>query len=270
MKFFALVVVLGFIAAASAMPRTQRKMPGGGKIVGGEDAEEGQFPYILSLHYFGSHICGASIIGESLAVTAAHCVEGDAPSAIAVVAGKHHRTQTGPNEQRRQVTRIVVHEDYDSWSFANDIALLFLSESEPFLYNDYVQAAKLPTQEQQSSGDLVVAGWGTTRQGGSLATILQHVTVPFVTDAECQSAYPQEDVIESMICAGLPEGGKDSCQGDSGGPISSVSDGYLAGIVSWGYGCAQAGYPGVYTETSYFIDWIARQRGAHYFKASVN
>ena len=58
-----------------------------------------------------------------------------------------------------------------------------------------------------------------------------------------------------MICAG--EEGKDSCQGDSGGPMTcSGSERLHCGIVSWGRGCALAGYPGVYAETSAFVDWI--------------
>lgn len=56
-----------------------------------------------------------------------------------------------------------------------------------------------------------------------------------------------------MICAGLEKGGKDSCSGDSGGPF--VVDGVLAGLVSWGRGCAEAGYPGVYTNVVLFRDW---------------
>jgi secreted trypsin-like serine protease len=55
-----------------------------------------------------------------------------------------------------------------------------------------------------------------------------------------------------MICAG--EENKDSCQGDSGGPMMHGQT--HVGIVSWGYGCAERGYPGVYTQTSYFVDWI--------------
>jgi secreted trypsin-like serine protease len=65
-----------------------------------------------------------------------------------------------------------------------------------------------------------------------------------------------------MMCAGFAEGGKDSCQGDSGGPLFATdSDGSYVqvGIVSWGAGCAQAGFPGVYarvSELSAFINSV--------------
>ena len=59
---------------------------------------------------------------------------------------------------------------------------------------------------------------------------------------------------ETMICAGYPEGGKDSCNGDGGGPL--ICDGELQGITSWGIGCAEKERPGVYTRVCNFIDWI--------------
>ena len=99
-----------------------------------------------------------------------------------------------------------------------------------------------------------VSGWGTTSEGGSLASELMKVDVPVVSDDNCRDSYGQNDIADSMICAGLPQGGKDSCQGDSGGPFMCGNQ--LSGIVSWGYGCAEPGYPGVYTQTSYFVDWV--------------
>jgi secreted trypsin-like serine protease len=60
-----------------------------------------------------------------------------------------------------------------------------------------------------------------------------------------------------MICAGKER--MDSCQGDSGGPLFLVNHGFPStqvGIVSWGIGCGTDGYPGVYTQTSFYVDWI--------------
>ena len=112
-----------------------------------------------------------------------------------------------------------------------------------------------PSMNEYAEGTTcTVSGWGTTSEGGSLARNLMKVDVPVVSDDNCRDAYGQNDIPDSMICAGLDQGGKDSCQGDSGGPFMCGSG--LDGIVSWGYGCAQAGFPGVYTQTSYFVDWI--------------
>lgn len=86
---------------------------------------------------------------------------------------------------------------------------------------------------------------------------LQWVAVPTVTNAQCNQAY--NGITDSMICAGLPQGGKDSCQGDSGGPFICRNDdgkAVLTGVVSFGIGCALADYPGVYARTTAVLQWV--------------
>ena len=104
-------------------------------------------------------------------------------------------------------------------------------------------------------GNMVtLTGWGLTKQGaGFLPKMLQKVQVPVIPDWECSWLYGKGTVSKVQnFCAGLA--GIDSCQGDSGGPV--VHGGKLVGVVSWGGGCAQIGFPGVYADVSYFRPWI--------------
>merc|ERR1711992_90214 len=135
----------------------------------------------------------------------------------------------------------------------DDICLLITSDT---INAPGSAKATLPTGPMEfSPGDeFVVSGWGTTSSGGSISATLKQVTVPFVSDAECDSDYSAYGGVddETMICAG--EEGVDSCQGDSGGPMTAY--GVHVGIVSWGVGCARRGYPGVYGQTDAFVSWI--------------
>merc|ERR1712018_191947 len=114
---------------------------------------------------------------------------------------------------------------------------------------------KVRVGTDQNAGDMFeVSGWCTTSEGGDTSDQLMMVTVPYVDDATRDSNYGSIGGIVSdvMICAG--EAGKDSCQGDSGGPMTF--NGQHVGIVSWGIGCARAGYPGVYGQTDAMLDFI--------------
>ena len=106
---------------------------------------------------------------------------------------------------------------------------------------------------------LTVAGWGVTQEGGSeLAPTLQEVSLPLATLETCRSALGP-GVTDNMLCAGGLQG-QDACQGDSGGPLMGLEPLqqrlYLAGVVSWGVGCAREGLYGVYTKVSQYTDWI--------------
>ncbi|KAK8748299.1 hypothetical protein OTU49_016060, partial [Cherax quadricarinatus] len=261
MKTFVFCLLLaGALAAPSHKLRFRL---GNYKIVGGTDAEPGEFPYQLSFQdiSYGDawHFCGASLYKENWAISAGHCVYGEDfnnPDYLQVVAGEHDMSVNDGNEQTSVLSKIILHEDFNAYYLYNDISLLQLAT--PVTFSEYVDVIALPEQGQQASGDCVVTGWGTLEEGGDTPNILQKVTVPLVSDSECRDDYSVDDVSDSMICAGVAEGGKDSCQGDSGGPLACDDTGsrYLAGIVSWGYGCARPGYPGVYTEVAYFSDWI--------------
>jgi putative cell wall-binding protein len=87
-------------------------------------------------------------------------------------------------------------------------------------------------------------------------------SVSTVADGPCATAYAAETFIASaMLCAVGPGFTTDTCQGDSGGPLAVQSAGvwYLAGVTSWGNGCAESPYPGVYTEVSTYATWLESQ-----------
>ena len=95
--------------------------------------------------------------------------------------------------------------------------------------------------------------------GGTSTSILQMADLEIISLTECQAIF-YGNIKEVNVCAWDPEGKKDSCNGDSGGPfvcLAPEEDRYiLAGIVSWGVGCAVPGYPGVYAAVSFLLDFV--------------
>lgn len=240
---------------------------GGGKIVGGEDAAYGEFPHQVTLTWGigGGLMCGGALVTADKVVTAAHCCDGGGPaSEMGVEVGNWHLHSKDPEQKSIGVKMLHMHEDYDSWTVANDICVLDLAE-EADLNSEVISTIELPSdmEEYEAGTDCLCTGWGATTHNGNTSELLQKVTVPVVSDVDCREAYGKnifddEKILDSMICAGfMEEGGKDSCQGDSGGPLMCGENLQLTGIVSWGHGCAEPGYPGVYTQTSYYIPWLA-------------
>nr|AWU67090.1 putative trypsin [Crangon crangon] len=233
------------------------------RIVGGKDALPGELPYQISIQDvsfgFPFHFCGGSIVSEKWVLTAAHCFDKmdlSTPEYVQVVAGEHNLVEMEFWEQTIGVDEIRIHEKYDKWTVSNDIALLKLAQS--IRYDEYSQPIILPSKDHLASGNCIVSGWGATEEEGDPSDILQKATVPIMSDADCKEVFGESEIDDCMICAGVIHGGIDACEGDSGGPLACKDTGetYLAGVVSWGYGCARPGFAGVYSEMSCYVDWV--------------
>ncbi len=257
-----LLAVLGltFSTVAHAKPMQAKSfLP---KIVGGVAAKQGDFSYIVSLQAenFG-HFCGGSLIADRWVLTAAHCVDGGVDS---VWIGLHDQKNSNSAEKFK-VTNIYVHPDNDPYTQAYDIALLELDQR-----SSYKPIALMTSEISFTNAQQVMtttAGWGTTSEGSSsLPAVLRKVSVPLVTQDECNAKDSYDgDITSDMICAGYKNGGKDSCQGDSGGPleITDKTSGVrsLIGVVSWGEGCARKNKYGVYGKVSAAVAWIKTTAG---------
>lgn len=235
------------------------------KIVGGQLATSGAYPWQVSLGVswiasaYQAHFCGGSVYNETWIITAAHCLEGTPPKDVVVTAGTN---VLGVGGSRHNVNRIIVKRDYVSGTHDNDIALIELVE--PLILGTAVkQVTLLNAQEEPQllvkDTPLVVVGWGATQQSGEKVRDLRFVTVPFVERAICNRPLAYDgQITANMICAGVNAGGVDSCQGDSGGPLT-VGNGTatrLAGVVSWGEGCAKPNRVGVYTRVANYENWV--------------
>ncbi|KAF0126691.1 MAG: trypsin [Elusimicrobia bacterium] len=219
------------------------------KIVGGSEAVPGEFPFIVSLQSYGSHWCGGSLIRKNWVLTAAHCV--DRGFDDFVIIGLHNQREPEGAESFT-AAEVIVHPKWDTNNMMYDFALVKLSGDSAY------PPVAINRREVSGPAGFTTAGWGTTSEGAwSGSNLLMRVDVPFVDAKTCDGAYPGK-VDGSMICAGYPEGGKDSCQGDSGGPLV-MGTGYgrtLVGVVSWGHGCARPNKYGVYAKVSAVTDWI--------------
>ncbi|XP_069395150.1 neurotrypsin isoform X1 [Paralichthys olivaceus] len=242
------------------------------RIIGGDKALRGEWPWQVSLwlrsQSKGNHpLCGASLINACWVVTAAHCFKrfGKDPTRYVLRLGDYHTEEQDDFERTLSPERIVIHRKYHSQDWEYDIALLRLkgTEGNCVAFNPHTSAVCLPepgNKWEKRPAACVITGWGITDSDYS-RTLLQ-AWVPMLPAWKCKKRYGDR-FTSRMLCAGsLSERHRvDSCQGDSGGPLVCQGEGgrwVLTGVISWGHGCGNPSFPGVYTRVSRFLRWIDR------------
>ncbi|XP_023238610.1 chymotrypsin-like elastase family member 2A [Centruroides sculpturatus] len=233
------------------------------RIVGGSSSSPGDWPWQIQISGQFRHKtkCGGTIINENWILTAAHCLEDvSTPEFYVIWLGKFDVSKREDGAILRNISKYVVHPDFNIDTMKNDIALLKLSKPIDFEGNhSHITPICLADENFTVDNRFCVAtGWGSLYPEGEGSNLLQVVSLPIIEQETCKKLFARYYLIvtSGMICAG--RGGIGVCNGDSGGPLQCKKNGkwYQVGITSWGVGCAVPDVPDVFARVSHYLSWI--------------
>ena len=240
-------------SSSSSAKEKEGIVPVAPKIVGGVEVNPpGKYPFMIR-----GGGCGASLVAPNVLLSAAHCASvfgGPFGIGAQIQIGRHNLSNSEEDYETFTVAEAVTHPSYNDVGFDYDYMMIRLdgfSNYEPVVLDS-------GDVSLDDGNDVVVMGWGTTSYYGPESSVLLEVEVDLYTQAACKAAYSDvmidDYITDRMVCAARV--GKNSCLGDSGGPLIDKVTGKQIGVVSWGYGCADENYPGVYAKVQDQSDWI--------------
>ena len=257
------------------------------RIVGGQESEVNEYPWQVALYNspkLSYPACGGSLISDLWILSAAHCIGDTVPGDWTARLGEHDLSTTEESDHvDAPIILIVQHPQYDPNynGFLHtpnfDLALFKMGKAINFLTQTQIRPICLPNLDRMSyeHSVAIVTGWGATDFEDKPSSLMEvNVTVLSIDACKNDLGYSKDQISEQMLCANVDGGGKDACKGDSGnntynqifdkfeiigGPLITqrVGGSYeLIGVVSWGKGCGNADYPGVYARVTMQLDWI--------------
>ncbi|XP_037959316.1 seminase-like [Teleopsis dalmanni] len=220
------------------------------KIIGGRKTTIANMKYLVNLRKDGRFVCGGALVKPQFVVSAAHCVKGVALRRFTVHAGSSYLDR---GSVTRKIIKAAIPKSFTMTRMRNDVAVLKLGSP---LTGENIGTINLCSGGVNVGRSVQVSGWGVTKSGTSrTSNQVKTATLKIISKSRCTKRYRRQAVLsKSMMCARWK--GRDTCQGDSGGPL--VYNGELCGITSWGIGCANRAYPGIYTNVNVVRGFIQK------------
>ncbi|XP_014782808.1 atrial natriuretic peptide-converting enzyme [Octopus bimaculoides] len=223
-------------------------------VQNGHNALDGEYPWVVVLLRGSSFVCTASLISKKYVLTAAHCVDGNSYNSYYVRVGSINKGKG----TLYKVTQVLVHQDYESYRYGYDIALLYVKSG--ITLTDDVQPICLPENPAPLERDYYITGWGQN-ENRERVSILQEAKTEMLEYHSCKKHY--NFITEAVLCSNNKEFYQPSCYGDSGGPLQTLNDhGFwvIHGVTSFGMiGCkGDIAKPGAFSSVYHGLEWIKK------------
>uniref|UniRef100_A0A8D0QRV3 Complement factor I n=1 Tax=Sus scrofa TaxID=9823 RepID=A0A8D0QRV3_PIG len=235
------------------------------RVVGGQPAEVGDFPWQVAIKEGEKINCGGIYIGGCWILTAAHCVRASKAPRYQIWTSFTDWLNPDPQIVVQFVKQVIIHEKYNGTTYQNDIALIEMKKqpgrSECVLLKSVPACVPWSPHLFQPNDKCIVSGWGREKDNKKVYS-LKWGEVHLISN--CSKFYLNRFFEKEMVCAGTDDGSIDACKGDSGGPLVCTDANnmtYVWGVVSWGENCGKPEFPGVYTKVANYFDWISLHVG---------